>query len=247
MLAIIVKVVHLFVCFGLIVLVLFQADKGEGLAGAFGGGASSTVFGERGSGGFLSKLTTSLAIIFMVTSLVISIKGADWDKEAAMESFSPNTVQTNVMPDMPMSMPMDTPITGTSEVPPVTAVPAPAVSSNEPVKSPVTEAPAPVRSSEIGVKSVPAPSPVAPIKLVDDSAPVAPAVEEAKAQVSETVNAVVEEKKAEANEAAKVPEEKKAEVTESAKVPEEKKAEATDKADNLMKENNAQTAEQSAQ
>ena len=58
MLALIIKFIHLVVCFILIVIVLFQADKGEGLAGAFGGGASSTIFGERGAETKISQITT---------------------------------------------------------------------------------------------------------------------------------------------------------------------------------------------
>ena len=64
-------IIHIAVCVGLIVIVLFQADKGEGLS-AFGGGAS-TIFGERGGGGFMSKLTTIMAIVFMLTSLIIAV------------------------------------------------------------------------------------------------------------------------------------------------------------------------------
>ncbi len=69
MLAGFIQLIHILVCVGLIVIVLLQADKGEGLAGAFGGGASSTVFGERGSGGFMSKQTTTLAVVIMITTL----------------------------------------------------------------------------------------------------------------------------------------------------------------------------------
>jgi len=80
MIAILVKVVHFIVCIGLIVIVLLQADKGEGLAGAFGGGASSTVFGDRGGGGVMSRMTTAMAVIFMITSLVISIYVPLWEQ-----------------------------------------------------------------------------------------------------------------------------------------------------------------------
>lgn len=75
-----IKTVHFILCIGLIVIVLLQADKGEGLAGAFGGGASGTVFGERGGGDFLSKLTTAMAVLFMITSFTISIYVPRWEK-----------------------------------------------------------------------------------------------------------------------------------------------------------------------
>jgi preprotein translocase subunit SecG len=61
-------VFHVVVCVALILVVLMQSAKGEGLAGAtaFGGGMSSAVFGGRGAASFLSKATTVLAIVFMI-------------------------------------------------------------------------------------------------------------------------------------------------------------------------------------
>lgn len=61
--------VHILACVALIVIVLLQADKGEGLSGAFGGGASSAIFGKRGASGFMAKVTAISAIVFMVTTL----------------------------------------------------------------------------------------------------------------------------------------------------------------------------------
>jgi preprotein translocase subunit SecG len=67
-----ITLVHVFVCFALIAIVLLQQGKGADIGAAFGAGASQTVFGGRGAGSFLSKLTTGSAIVFMVTSLVLS-------------------------------------------------------------------------------------------------------------------------------------------------------------------------------
>lgn len=68
---------HIMVCVGLIVSVLMQSAKGEGLAGAFGGGGglSGAVFGGRGAATFLSKATTTLAIAFMVTCILLTFSG----------------------------------------------------------------------------------------------------------------------------------------------------------------------------
>jgi preprotein translocase subunit SecG len=65
-------VLHVVVAVALILIVLLQAGKGAGIGAAFGG-ASQTVFGPRGPGNFLSKLTTAAAGIFMVTSLVLAV------------------------------------------------------------------------------------------------------------------------------------------------------------------------------
>jgi preprotein translocase subunit SecG len=66
-------VVHIIVCFFLIVVVLLQSGKAADLAGAFGGMGSQTAFGPRGSATVLSKATTIAAVLFMVTSLSLSI------------------------------------------------------------------------------------------------------------------------------------------------------------------------------
>jgi preprotein translocase subunit SecG len=65
-------VLHVTVCVVLIVVVLLQRGKGAEIGAVFGGGAGSTVFGSRGAGNFLTKLTTGAAIIFMLTSLSLA-------------------------------------------------------------------------------------------------------------------------------------------------------------------------------
>jgi preprotein translocase subunit SecG len=65
--------VHLLICIGLIISVLLQSSKGEGLAGAFGGGGmTGTVFGGRGAATFLAKATTVLAISFFASAMILS-------------------------------------------------------------------------------------------------------------------------------------------------------------------------------
>jgi preprotein translocase subunit SecG len=68
-----VMFVHVLVCVFLIVVVLLQSGKAADLAGAFGGMGSQTAFGPRGSATLLSKATTISAVLFMVTSLSLSI------------------------------------------------------------------------------------------------------------------------------------------------------------------------------
>src|SRR3954470_13239997 len=66
-------IVHVIVCLFLIIVVLLQSGKAADLAGAFGGMGSQTAFGPRGSATLLSKATTLSAILFMLTSLSLSI------------------------------------------------------------------------------------------------------------------------------------------------------------------------------
>jgi preprotein translocase subunit SecG len=70
---ILLLLVHVIVCLFLIIVVLLQSGKAADLAGAFGGMGSQTAFGPRGSATLLSKATTVSAILFMVTSLSLSI------------------------------------------------------------------------------------------------------------------------------------------------------------------------------
>src|SRR5579863_10524626 len=60
-------------CLVLIIVVLLQSGKAADLAGAFGGAGSQTAFGPRGSATLLSKATTVSAILFMLTSISLSI------------------------------------------------------------------------------------------------------------------------------------------------------------------------------
>lgn len=64
---------HVLACLFLIAVVLLQQGKGQDLASAFGGGGTQTAFGPRGSANVLSRATTILAGLFMVTSLGLSL------------------------------------------------------------------------------------------------------------------------------------------------------------------------------
>jgi len=65
-------IIQIMVALGIIGLVLIQHGKGADAGAAFGGGASGTVFGSRGSGNFLTKLTAGLAAIFFANSLMLA-------------------------------------------------------------------------------------------------------------------------------------------------------------------------------
>lgn len=68
----IVVFLHTLVAIVLVVLVLLQQGKGADAGAAFGAGASSTVFGARGSASFLSRTTAALATVFFITSLTLA-------------------------------------------------------------------------------------------------------------------------------------------------------------------------------
>ena len=70
---ILLVIVHVIVCLFLIAVVLLQQGKSADLAGAFGGQGSQTAFGPRGAANVLTRLTTWSAIIFMLTSIGLTI------------------------------------------------------------------------------------------------------------------------------------------------------------------------------
>jgi preprotein translocase subunit SecG len=70
---ILLVIIHVIVCLFLIGVVLLQQGKSADLAGAFGGQGSQTAFGPRGAANLLTKLTTYSAIVFMLTSIGLTI------------------------------------------------------------------------------------------------------------------------------------------------------------------------------
>lgn len=67
---------HILVCLLLIFVIMLQSGSAADLAGAFGGAGSQTAFGPRGAATFLTKATTWCAIVFMMSSLALSLKRA---------------------------------------------------------------------------------------------------------------------------------------------------------------------------
>jgi preprotein translocase subunit SecG len=70
---ILITIVHIIVCLFLIIVVLLQSGKSGDITAAFGGMGSQTAFGPRGAATALSRATTWSAIIFMVTSVTLSV------------------------------------------------------------------------------------------------------------------------------------------------------------------------------
>ncbi|HEY1273101.1 MAG TPA: preprotein translocase subunit SecG [Terriglobales bacterium] len=99
MLITLITIVHIIVCLFLIIVVLLQSGKGGDIAAAFAGGmGSQTAFGPRGAATALSKATTWSAVIFMVTSIVLSIF-------AQRRTTGSNSVLQGVKPTQTQSQP----------------------------------------------------------------------------------------------------------------------------------------------
>ena len=68
-------VFHVLIAAAIVGLVLLQRGKGADAGAGFGAGASGTVFGARGSASFLSRMTATLAALFIATSLTLAYMG----------------------------------------------------------------------------------------------------------------------------------------------------------------------------
>ena len=125
---------HVIVCFILVIVIMLQSGSAADLAGAFGGAGSQTAFGPRGATTFLSRATTWCAIVFMLTSLALSIKRAPEEgggtgsileqtaNPAPAKTSAPGTVPANT----PARAPVQTPAPASqAPAPPPSATPAP--------------------------------------------------------------------------------------------------------------------------
>jgi preprotein translocase subunit SecG len=102
---ILITTIHVIVCFFLIIVVLLQSGKSGDIAAAFGGMGSQTAFGPRGAATALSKATTWSTVIFMVTSITLSVmasRGAG-RSSSIVQGLSPS--QTKTQPATPAPAP----------------------------------------------------------------------------------------------------------------------------------------------
>jgi preprotein translocase subunit SecG len=90
MIVTVILVIHIFTTIALITLVMLQTGKGAEAGAAFGGGASSTVFGSRGAGSFLTRTTAILATVFFITSLSLAyLSGRDTTTKSVTDVVAP--------------------------------------------------------------------------------------------------------------------------------------------------------------
>jgi len=137
-------IVHIVVCLFLIIVVLLQSGKAADLAGAFGGMGSQTAFGPRGSATLLSKATTISAVLFMITSLSLSILatrsaglGATVLEGAPAKSAPAKSAPATIPP-----APGQAPVNSKTQTIPVTIPPAPANQNQQKEPVPAPAAPA---------------------------------------------------------------------------------------------------------
>lgn len=94
-----VTALHIIVCIILILVILLQAGKGASMGAAFGG-SSQTVFGSSGPASFLGKMTTAVAVLFMLTSLTLSYSALHRGK-SIMGGAAKTNVEQQAAPQQP--------------------------------------------------------------------------------------------------------------------------------------------------
>ena len=102
-LKVVITVLHLLIAFGLMVTVLFQSSKSQGLSGSIAGGAE-TFFGKNKGNtidGILAKVTVVLAILFVVTSISLSLIGKKISNDSAAELETPELITEEVTEEVP--------------------------------------------------------------------------------------------------------------------------------------------------
>ena len=125
-----ITILHVIVSIGLILVVLLQTGKGAEVGAVFGG-SSSTIFGSSGAGNFLTRLTTGMAIVFMLTSLTLGYfagkkpSSTIFDRQAPIEA--PRAPSQPAVPGQ-----SGAPLSSTQPTGPTTAEKTPATKSPAP-------------------------------------------------------------------------------------------------------------------
>lgn len=107
-------ILHTLLCLAIVGIVLLQSGKGADIGSAFGGAGSQAVFGSMGTPTVLSKITTVVTVLFLVTSFSLAMLGSDRSKSVIRETPAP------------VSAPTSAPAPAVAPAPAAPAAPAPA-------------------------------------------------------------------------------------------------------------------------
>ena len=152
-----VTILHVFLCIGLMLIILLQPGKSD-VASAFGGGAGNQMYGPRAQGHFLGRATTVIALLFMVTSITLAVyssarvQSSGTDIEDAIQRIQDQDAKKAAAP---------TDATG-SALPPIEQPAAPAEAAPAPAPEqvePVTTTPPPPPEEPVGTQGTSPPPP----------------------------------------------------------------------------------------
>ena len=120
----ILMIIYLVVALALVGFILIQQGKGAGMGASFGSGASGTVFGAGGSGNFLTKATTVLAVMFF--GVALGLGNLTTDKATSTEDnslFSTEELEQAPATDIPDNNNTDLPLGNSADEIPVSELP----------------------------------------------------------------------------------------------------------------------------
>jgi preprotein translocase subunit SecG len=145
---------HIIVCIALILIILLQTGKGADIGAVFGGGSSQTLFGSTGATPFLSKVTIGAAVVFMITSIILTyFSGKGIAVESSVVSGAPVT-------EGPMTPGGPPPTSPPASAPEKTDAAAPKSEGAAPATAPAPAA----TESKPAAPAAPAPTEPAPAK-----------------------------------------------------------------------------------
>ena len=131
-----ITIIHIITCILLILVVLLQSGRGGGLSSTFGG-ASTAVFGGRGAGDFMTRVTSGAAMVFFVTSFTLATMSSRQRSavEKALQSNKPAATDTTTAPaDDNTAEPTDKDVE--KGAPPANTTPTPTEGTRAPVQDP---------------------------------------------------------------------------------------------------------------
>ncbi len=103
-----VVILHVLACIALILIVLLQAGKGADIGASMGGAGGQALFGTTGATTVLSKVTTGIAIVFMLTSLFLAYSsGKVKEAPSVMEEVAPVSEPAAPKADAQKAAPME--------------------------------------------------------------------------------------------------------------------------------------------
>ena len=99
-----ITAIHIAVCIVLILVVLLQKGKGQDFASTFGGGGTQTAFGARSGATILHRATTAAAVVFMLTSLTLTILMSRGGQDSVLGGVT-TPVQIPEQPEIQLQLP----------------------------------------------------------------------------------------------------------------------------------------------
>lgn len=114
---------HVLAALAVIALVLVQQGKGADMGASFGGGASNTLFGSRGSGNALTRATAILATLFFATSFALAVVARD-QAQSAGDVDIPIDISEDEVPNIPAAAVDEIPTVGENAAPSTGDIPS---------------------------------------------------------------------------------------------------------------------------